>query len=75
MADLVSTIIRDIEADGLINATEILLDITSKGFIRRRKFLHIHGSVSSEAEKKKVIRIAEHHTGDNYSITDELVVK
>ena len=75
MTDLVSTIMKDIQDDGLINATDVVMDITSKGFFQRRKFLRIHGSVKTEMEKKKVIQMAEHHSGDNYSILDELTVK
>ena len=54
---------------------DILLEAKAKGFIRRRKFIRIHGTTDSQVSKDKVTRIAEHHVGDNFDVINELNVK
>lgn len=75
MSDVISMIQRDIEDDFTIKSHDILLEAKAKGFIRRRKFIRIHGSTDSQLAKDKATRIAEHHAGDNFDVINELIVK
>jgi hypothetical protein len=38
--------------------------ITSKGFLRRKKTLNVHGAVKSAAEKDRVMKIVERQAGE-----------
>jgi hypothetical protein len=75
MVDIIGKIMAEIEADPTINATEIRLDVTSKGFLMRRKALNVHGSVKSTAEKDRIMSIVQREAGDNYDVMDKLAVK
>jgi hypothetical protein len=74
MEDLLELIKRDIEDDISINTNGIKIEIKRRSIVKRRKTIHIFGSVPSEREKKLVTSIAEHHGGDRYSVLNELVV-
>jgi hypothetical protein len=65
----------EIESDPTINAKEICLDMTSKGFLKRRKTVNVHGTVKSTAEKDRVMKIVQREVGDNYDVSDKLAVK
>ncbi len=75
MSDVIDMIQRDIEDDDSIKSHDIMLETKAQGFIRRRKFIRIHGSTDSQLAKDKVTRIAERHAGDNFGIVNELAVK
>jgi len=75
MADIIAKIIAEIESDPTTNAKEISLDVTSKGFLKRRKTLNVRGSVKSTVEKDRVMKIIQREAGDNYDIGDKLAVK
>ena len=75
MADIIEKIIKQIESDPTINAKEVCLDVTSKGFLRRRKTLNVHGTAASSAEKDRVMKIVQREAGDNYDVSDRLAVK
>ena len=75
MADIIGKIMAEIESDPSINAKEICLDLTSKGFLKRRKTLDIHGTVKSTAEKDRVMKIVQREAGDNYNVGDKLAIK
>ena len=75
MVDITNRIIAEIESDPTINSKEICLDITSKGFLKKRKTLNVHGSVKSTLEKDRVMKIVQREAGDNYDIEDKLAVK
>jgi hypothetical protein len=74
MADLINKIMAEIESDPTINAKEINLDITSKGFLKRRMIINVNGAVESAAEKDRVMKIVQREAGDNYDVIDKLVV-
>ena len=75
MADIIGKIMAEIESDPTLNAKDISLDMTSKGFLKRRKTLNVHGTVGSTAEKDRVMKIVQREAGDNYDISDKLAVK
>jgi hypothetical protein len=75
MVDIINKIMAEVESDPTTNAKEICLDITSKGFLKRRKTLNVHGSVKSAAEKDRVMKIVQREAGDNYDVVDKLAVK
>ena len=75
MSDVIDMIRRDIEDDDSIKSHDILLEAKAKGFIRRRKFIRIHGATNSQLAKDKATQIAQHHAGDNFDIINELIVK
>ena len=75
MSDVIDMIQRDIEDDDSIKSHDIMLETKAQGFIRKRKFIHIHGSTDSQLAKDKVTRIAKRHAGDNFNIVNELAVK
>ncbi len=75
MADIINKIMAEIESDPTTNAKGISLDVTSKGFLKRRKTLSVHGSVKSTVEKDRVMKIIQREAGDNYDIEDKLAVK
>jgi hypothetical protein len=65
----------EIESDPTFNAKDISLDMTSKGFLKRRKTLNVHGTVASTAEKDRLMKIVQREAGDNYDVSDKVVVK
>jgi hypothetical protein len=75
MEDIIGKIIREIESDPTINAKEVCLDMESKGFLKRRKALNVHGTVAFLAEKDRVMTIVNREAGDNYDVEDRLSVK
>lgn len=74
MTDLESMIMRDIEDDSSIDANDIVLRTASRGFLKKRKTIHVEGFVNTELAREKVTKIAEHHAGDNFSVSNELAV-
>ena len=75
MADIIKTIMADIEADPTINSMDICLDESSKGVLKKRKRLNVYGKVKSAAEKDKILRTVRNHAGSNYEIVDKLSIK
>lgn len=75
MVDIIAKIMAEIESDPTVNAKDISLEMTSKGFLKRRKILNVHGSVKSTAEKDRVMKIVQREAGDNYDIADKLAIK
>ena len=75
MSDIINTIRRDIEDDFTINASELNLEVEKKGFIPRRKIIHILGAVENETSKSKIEQICTHHAGDNYTIVNDLLIR
>jgi hypothetical protein len=74
MADIIDKIMAEIESDPTIDAREISLDISSKGFLKRRRLLNVNGMVQSTAEKARIVGIVQRQAGDSYDVTDKLVV-
>jgi osmotically-inducible protein OsmY len=75
MDKVVELILRDIEDDNSINSRGVNVELSGKGFLKRKKSVRLFGSVDSKMDKEKVKRIAEHHTGDQYQVLDELTIK
>jgi osmotically-inducible protein OsmY len=75
MDRVVELILRDIEDDNSINAHRVNVELSGKGFLKKKKSVRLFGSVNSKVEKEKVRRIAEHHGGDQYQVLDELTIK
>ena len=75
MADIVKTIMAEIETDLTIKAMDICLDIESKGLFKKRKSLHIHGAVHSQDQMDRVVKIVKHHAGESFDVVDHLSIK
>ncbi len=75
MSDIIRMIMRDVEDDPSIKSHDISYEAHSKGLFRKRRFIRIFGSTDSELSKGKVQRVAEHHSGDNYDVVNELAVR
>ena len=75
MDRIVELILRDIEDDTSINARGVKVELSGKGFLKKKKSVRLFGSVDSQTEKEKVKRIAEHHAGDQYQVLDELAIR
>jgi hypothetical protein len=74
MAELIDKIMAEIDSDPTISAKEITLDIQSKGFLKRTKILNINGLATSVAERDAIMKLVQHHAGDNYEVVNKLVV-
>jgi hypothetical protein len=57
MVDITKAIMREIESDPIIKATDILLDLESKGFFKKKRTLYIRGVVHYRDQVSKVLRI------------------
>jgi hypothetical protein len=75
MSDVINTIRRDVDDDSSIHANGINIQVETKGFFPRRKFIHITGSVDKESDKNKVMQIVNHHAGDNFNVVNDLMIK
>ena len=75
MSDVTDAIMKEIESDPIIRATDILLDLESKGLFKKRKTLHIRGAVHSLDQKGRMVKIAQRHAGGLCEVVDHLVVK
>jgi hypothetical protein len=69
-----SVLMDELESDPLIDTKGISIQLRPKGFLRRKKAIHILGTINSEEAKNKVTQIAEKHAGDAYTVINELVV-
>ena len=74
MATLDQIILSDIETSG-IDASDVGVEIhRGKGLLNRRKVLELFGVVRSEPDHRAVVRVAEHHTGEEYELKDSVKV-
>ncbi len=71
---IVDKIMSEIEADPTIDAKELNLVITSKGFLKRRKTLNVYGEVQSTAERSRVLEIVKRRAGNSFDVADKIVV-
>lgn len=74
MQQIDQMIVRDIEDDPVLRVKGLGVEIKKKGLFSSRKLLRITATVRSEHEREKMLRIAEHHTGDAYDVVDEITV-
>jgi len=75
MPDITQTIMAEIEADPAIKATDIGLDIESRGLLKKKKFLHVRGAVHSQDQVDRVEKIVQRHAGDSYEVVNHLLIK
>ena len=74
MEDIRSVIVEEIESDPLLKATDIGIEVSAKGFIKRRKAIRVFGAVHSQDAKSMILRIVRRHAGDNFDVMDEIAV-
>jgi hypothetical protein len=72
--EIVDKIMSEIESDPTIDAKEVNLVMTSKGFLKRRKILNVYGEVQSAAEKKRLLEIVKRQVGSTFDVEDKIVV-
>jgi len=72
--EIVDTIMSEIEADPTIDAKEVNIVTTSKGFLKRRKTLNVFGEVQSTAERNRVLEIVKRQAGSSFNVADKIVV-
>jgi hypothetical protein len=75
MSDIQNMVMRDIEADPTIDSKKLTIEITASGFLKKRKIIRLIGSVKSEIEKEKAMRVVVHFAGNNYDVENNLVIK
>jgi hypothetical protein len=71
---IVDTIMSEIEADPTIDAKEVNIVITSKGFLKRRKTLNVFAEVQSAAERNRILEIVKKQAGSGINVADKIVV-
>ena len=74
MEDLIDKIMAEFESDPTIYAKSLNVVASSKGFLKKRRILHIYGTVESAAEKERAMKIVQRQAGDNYDVEDKIVV-
>jgi hypothetical protein len=74
MADLKNRILAGLASDPSISTRGISLEVSSKGFLQKKKILRVQGSVLNGAEKDRVLKLAQEQAGDEYEIMDHLFV-
>jgi hypothetical protein len=74
MEDIIDKIMAELESDPAIDAKSLNLVLTSKGFLKRRKILNVHGTTESAAEKERAMKIVQRQVGDTYDVADKIVV-
>lgn len=74
MATLEQIILSDVEDSG-IDASDLGVEIRrGKGLLNRRKVLEVFGVVRSEPDHQAVLRMAQHHAGQEYEFKDSVKV-
>ena len=73
MADLERIIMDDIESYG-VKATDIGIEVKTKGVFKKKRYLNVFGAVGSEDDKATVDRVVKKYSGDTYEVIDELKV-
>lgn len=74
MTDIARIILGEVETYGNIKASAIGIEEVKKGFIKKKKSLHLFGAINSESAKSKVEEIARSHVGTDIEIVNELKV-
>ena len=70
-----SIILDKISGESSIDASEIDIEITTRGLFQKRRVIHIIGTANSEEAKRKVTEIARQHAGDDYLVVNDLHVE
>ena len=74
MTDIARIILGEVETYGNIKASDIGIEEVKKGFIKKKKSIHLFGAVNSENAKSKVEEIARSHAGTDTEIVNDLKV-
>ena len=78
MPEITQTILAEIGNDGndlSIDTMNICIDVQAKGFLKRKKSLHIFGPVYSQDQIGKVEKIVQKHAGNAYEVVNHLGLK
>ena len=75
MPEITQTILTAIGNELSIDTMNICVDVLSKGLLKRKKSLHIFGTVHSQDQIAKVEKIARRHAGNTYEVENHLEVK
>ncbi len=75
MAEIEQAILKEIANDLSIDTMNICVDIQAKGFLKKKKFLHIFGTVHSQDQIGKLEKIAQRHAGNAYEVANHLGVR
>jgi len=75
MPEITQTILTAIGNDLSIDTMNICLDVESKGVLRKKKIVHIWGTVGSQDLVNEVERVVRNHAGNAYSVDNHLSTK
>ncbi len=71
--DITKRVMADIESDPEIDAWDIMLEESGRGFTKK-KTLRVSGVVSDGAQKDRLLKLVQRRAGDSYAIMDNLFV-
>jgi len=72
--DVRKRILADIAADAALSVRDIRLDLGRKRFLQNKKVLMVHGTVTTGAQKDRLLKLAQRRAGEDYEIMDHLLV-
>ena len=72
MPEIAQSILKEIGDDLSIDTMNVCVDIQAKGFLKRKKFLHIFGTVHTQDQIGKIEKIAKRHAGNAYEVVNHL---
>lgn len=75
MADIIDMIRTDVEEDSSIKIRGFLVDMQSKGFLVKRKTIHVSGRVTNQHDRDKIESIVNHHAGDGYDVEMDIRIE
>ena len=70
MPEITQTILAEIGNDLSIDTMNICIDVQAKGFLKRKKSLHIFGTVHSQDQIGKVEKIVQKHARNAYEVVN-----
>ena len=75
MPEITQTILTAIGSDLSIDTMNVCIDVETKGILRKKKILHVFGTVRSQDQIQKVEQIARRHAGNAYEVVNHLELK
>jgi hypothetical protein len=75
MPEITKTILTDIANDLSINTMNICVDIDERGLFKKKKSMHIFGTVQSQIQVDKIEKIVRRHAGNIYEVVNHLSIK
>ena len=73
--EIAEIILTEIEGDPTIKTRDIILDVESAGLFKKRKYIHIRGTVRSREQEERVSKIAMKHACGLYEIVNHMTVR